>query len=158
MQTLLHNLFEECALNYPDAQALISGEGRLSYRELDMRANQLAAFLDVQGVTAGKYVRIFLYRSIDLITAILAVLKCGAAYVPLEPTYPSRHIGFLLDDLDASLLITNEELLSFLPDITTEVVCIDLIASQIRNFSADSTSDTTSGDSTAVVLYTSGST
>ncbi|MFP1890397.1 amino acid adenylation domain-containing protein [Lonsdalea quercina] len=106
-QKSLPALFEERARRHPDAQALMCGEQRLSYGELDARANQLAGRLVDMGVRPGSRVAIALARSRELIVAILATLKAGGAYVPLDGGYPQAHLQFILADSASEVLITD---------------------------------------------------
>ncbi|HSN88447.1 MAG TPA: amino acid adenylation domain-containing protein, partial [Thermoanaerobaculia bacterium] len=106
----LHHRFEEQADRTPDAVAVSAGEERLTYRELDERANGIAHHLLDRGVRPGDRVALKLDRSASLVAAILGVLKTGAAYVPLDPTYPADRVAFALADSGASVLLTEEDL------------------------------------------------
>ena len=103
---LLHELFEQQADACTDKIALACGDERLTYGELERRANQLARFLRSRGVRRGDYVGLWLPRSMDAHIALLAILKAGAAYVPLDPEYPAERVGFILSDCQASALVT----------------------------------------------------
>jgi non-ribosomal peptide synthetase-like protein len=107
---LLHELFEQQTDACPDKIALASGDEQLTYGELERRANQLARFLRSRGVRRGDYVGLWLPRSMDAHIALLAILKTGAAYVPLDPEYPAERVGFILSDCQASALVTTSEL------------------------------------------------
>ena len=102
----LHRLFEEQADRAPDAPAVSMGSERLTYRELDERANRLAHHLLARGVRPGDRIALRLERSAGLVVAVLAVLKTGAAYVPLDPAYPTERLAFALEDSGATLEIT----------------------------------------------------
>ncbi|QJB31839.1 non-ribosomal peptide synthase/polyketide synthase [Chitinophaga oryzae] len=104
------DLFREQVAARPDAVALNSAEGELSYRILDERSNRLAHYLQQQGVAAGSLVPVCLERSPDLVVAMLAVIKTGAAYVPVDPSYPAARIRFMLEDTGAAVVICNEEI------------------------------------------------
>ncbi len=103
----LHQPFEAQAARTPDAVALVAGEERLTYRELDRRANQLAHHLGDRGVGAESMVGIAMRRSADLVVSILATLKAGGAYVPLDPEYPAERLAFILADSRAPVLIVD---------------------------------------------------
>lgn len=103
----LHHFFEESAAKYPDNIALVCDGLVLSYQELDSRANQLAHYLQQQSITQGNVVGILLERSIECYISILAVLKVGAAYVPIEIEYPDDRINYILDDLPFKAVITS---------------------------------------------------
>jgi amino acid adenylation domain-containing protein len=102
----LHDLFAAQAQRTPDATALVSGAQHLSYAELNARANQLAHYLRECGVGMGVPVGLCLERSLDLVVALLGVLKAGAAYVPLDPTYPHERLAFMLADAGVTVLLT----------------------------------------------------
>ena len=106
----LHRLFEDQADRAPDAPAVSMGSERLTYRELDERANRLAHHLLASGVRPGDRVALRLERSAGMVAAVLAVLKTGAAYVPLDPAYPAERLAFALEDSGATLEITAADL------------------------------------------------
>ncbi|MCA1693378.1 MAG: AMP-binding protein, partial [Actinobacteria bacterium] len=105
--TTLPQLFEQQVIRTPHNTALIFGNTELSYTQLNTRANQLAHLLIQRGVGPEQFVALALPRSIDMITAILAVLKTGAAYLPLDPDYPPARIAFMLQDAAPTLLVTS---------------------------------------------------
>ncbi|MEV5098970.1 non-ribosomal peptide synthase/polyketide synthase, partial [Streptomyces rochei] len=104
--TPLHELITEQAHRTPDATAVACGDTSLTYAELDARANQLARHLLEQGVGAEDFVAITLPKSLDAITSMLAVLKTGAAYLPIDPDYPAERITYILDDARPALTLT----------------------------------------------------
>jgi amino acid adenylation domain-containing protein len=108
----LTSLFEQQVASTPDALALRFGESALTYRELNDRATRLADFVSRHGAGPGSYVAICLNRSVELIVAILAVLKAGAAYLPLDPNYPETRLNFMLKDSGARLMIARRDDLS----------------------------------------------
>ncbi|GAA1079525.1 amino acid adenylation domain-containing protein [Kitasatospora arboriphila] len=155
----VHGLFEEQAVRAPDASAVVCGEVRLTYGELDRRANRLARHLAGLGLGPGGFAAVALGRSTELITALLAVLKTGAAYVPLEPTGPDRTIRHVLADAAPAVVVTEEVHRVRLADSGEgALLCLDTSAA-----AAASEDDgplavgLTSGDP-ACVFYTSGST
>jgi non-ribosomal peptide synthetase component F len=101
----LPELFERQAATSPAALALVSGQEELSYSELDKRANRLARHLIAQGIGPEQIVAILLERSSEMIVSLIAVLKAGAAYLPMDPSYPAERLGFMLEDSSASLII-----------------------------------------------------
>jgi len=101
-----HEVFERQARCTPEATALVCGESRVSYAELDAAANQLAHVLAGRGVRRGELVGVYLERGVELVTAVLAVLKAGAAYVPLDPGHPAERISALLDQVRPSLVLS----------------------------------------------------
>ncbi|TCP59055.1 amino acid adenylation domain-containing protein [Tumebacillus sp. BK434] len=106
----LHQHFEDQAARTPDAEAVICGAERLTYRELNERANQLANYLQAQGVVPETLVAISVERTPWMVIATLAVLKAGGAYVPIDPTYPEERIATMLRVSDPALVLTDEKL------------------------------------------------
>ncbi|TCP54572.1 amino acid adenylation domain-containing protein [Tumebacillus sp. BK434] len=104
-----HQLFAEQAARTPDAEAVITATERLTYRELDERANRLAHYLQKQGVAPESLVALCLERTTWMITAVLAVLKAGGAYVPIDPTYPPDRIATMLGVCTPPLLLTDQD-------------------------------------------------
>jgi amino acid adenylation domain-containing protein len=152
----LHELFVEQAARTPEAVAVSSGSERISYRELDRRSNQLARLLNVLGVETGTFVGICLDRSIDLLVALLGVLKSGAAYVPIEPTYPPGRQEFMLADVQARVLLTQEQYADAVDPQGAKVVCVD--RDLFDRQAADPLLLSHDPDQLAYVIYTSGST
>jgi glutamate-1-semialdehyde aminotransferase len=114
----LSELFEAQAENTPDQIAVTFADERLTYRELNERANKLAHYLRRQGVETETSVGVLLERSVDLIVTVLGILKAGGAYVPLDPSYPGERLSFMLDDSGAALLLTTERLADLVPTAT----------------------------------------
>ncbi|HEY5812549.1 MAG TPA: condensation domain-containing protein, partial [Terrimicrobiaceae bacterium] len=104
----LEKLFEQQALERPEAVALVEEKESYSYAELNRRANQFAAYLRAKGVTGGMRVGVCLERSSEMIWAVVGILKAGAAYVPLDPTYPKERLSFMISDAQASFVVTGE--------------------------------------------------
>jgi amino acid adenylation domain-containing protein len=107
----LPDLFEQQVAGTPDALALVCGDERLSYRELDERANRLARHLLSKGIHADQIVAILMDRSTEMLVSLLAVLKVGAAYLPMDPTYPVARLAFMLADSQAILVISTTSIL-----------------------------------------------
>ncbi len=103
---LIHQPFESAVDWQPEAPALIAGKVRLTYRELDARANQLAHALQRKGARAGRFVAICVGRRAELLVALLAVAKSGAAFLPLDPRYPASRLCFTLEDSEACCVVT----------------------------------------------------
>ncbi|WP_196765016.1 condensation domain-containing protein, partial [Xanthomonas graminis] len=112
----LHSLFEQQVAQAPHAIAVVHEDLVLSYADLDARANQLAHHLIAHGIGPEDRVALFLQRGVDLIVSLLAVLKSGAAYVPLDPAYPAQRLAFMLDDAQPRLLLTHRALAANLPN------------------------------------------
>ncbi|MFD2168557.1 non-ribosomal peptide synthase/polyketide synthase [Tumebacillus lipolyticus] len=155
-----HHLFEAQVEKTPDRIALAFEEERISYAELNARANRLARHLQQQGVQPDTLVGIFLDRSPEMIVSVLAVLKAGGGYVPLDPAYPADRLSYMLEDTQVPLIITQSELADRLPqhDHTVTLICLDQNARSIEAESADNVRSSTGPEHLAYVIYTSGST
>ncbi|MBV9773057.1 MAG: AMP-binding protein, partial [Gemmatimonadetes bacterium] len=120
-----HHLFERHAAATPDAPAVLYGEARLSYAELDARTRRLAARLRALGVGPETRVGVCAERSPDLVAAFLGVLRAGGTYVPLDPAYPRERLAYMLGDAAVSVLLTRGALLERLPEHGARVVLLD---------------------------------
>ncbi|MBW7477859.1 amino acid adenylation domain-containing protein, partial [Paenibacillus oenotherae] len=156
-KTTIQHLFEEQVAIRPEQTALVMGETRLSYDELNERANRLARELRESGVAAESVVGLIAERSIEMVVAILAVLKAGGAYLPIDPDYPQERIVYMLEDSKAELLLVQEhladraaiwagKLLKLLPD------------ERGRAGSGAPLAQLSTADNLAYIIYTSGST
>lgn len=141
----------------PDAIALSCKEDQLSYRALNMRANQLGHHLRALGVGLETRVGLCLNRSIDLIVAMLAILKVDAAYVPLDPAYPHDRLVFMLQDAGVQVLITEQPLFEQLA-LAGSVICLDCDAAQIAAQPLTDPISCATAENLAYIIYTSGST
>ncbi|HEX5707564.1 MAG TPA: condensation domain-containing protein, partial [Pyrinomonadaceae bacterium] len=121
----VHELFEAHAQETPDAEALVFDEERVSYAELDGRANKLARHLRGLGVGPESRVGVSLTRSIEMVVALLAVLKAGGAYVPLDPNHPRERLRQMLEDAEVKVILTQTHLADRLPTTEAEVVRLD---------------------------------
>ncbi|MCP4657472.1 MAG: amino acid adenylation domain-containing protein, partial [bacterium] len=153
----IHELFEEQVKRTPEAIAVVFDEQKLSYAELNARANQLAHTLRARSMDADDLVGLCVERSPEMVVGMLGILKAAAAYVPLDPTYPQERLAFMLEDSGVSVLLTQERLLELLPEHEIEVLCLDRDASAIASASTESPPATATADHLAYVIYTSGS-
>ncbi|MGJ3256511.1 MAG: amino acid adenylation domain-containing protein, partial [Alcanivorax sp.] len=150
-------LFSRQATQRGDAIALVHGETRLSFAELEARSNQLAQYLLQHGVKPDDVVGVSFERGTTMIVAFLAVLKAGGAFLPLDPGYPKDRLHYMLEDSGATLLLTSSDLIGTLPVVeTVKPVAVDRLA--LSGFSAESVGITPHPDQLAYVIYTSGST
>ncbi|WP_139268474.1 amino acid adenylation domain-containing protein, partial [Pseudomonas aeruginosa] len=157
VQGTLQQRFEEQVRQRPQAVALILDEQRLSYGELNARANRLAHCLIARGVGADVPVGLALERSLDMLVGLLAILKAGGAYLPLDPAAPEERLAHILDDSGVRLLLTQGHLLERLPRQTgVEVLAIDGLV--LDGYAESDPLPTLSADNLAYVIYTSGST
>jgi amino acid adenylation domain-containing protein len=154
----LHALFEARAGRTPDAIALSFRDERLSYRDLDARANRLARYLRSRGVGPEKLVAISMPRSVDLVVALLAVLKAGGAFVPIDPDYPQERTSFMLRDSNAVVVLTADGLLGGIDAGAACRIDLDLVAHAISREAATPFDGGAAPDNLAYVIYTSGST
>ncbi len=151
-------LFEKQVASMPDAVAVEFKKESLTYRALDARANQLAGFLFRQGVRPETRVGICLKRSPEMICAVLAVLKCGGVYVPLDASYPNERISYILDDAEVKLLITEESLLPNLPENLPSPLVLDREADVVFAGSTNRHPGIADERNLVYITYTSGST
>jgi amino acid adenylation domain-containing protein len=154
----LHWLFEARAAAAPDSTALIFGEERLSYRQLNARANQLAHRLRRLGIGPDSLVSICLERSVEMVVAVLGVLKAGGAYVPLDPASPAERLAWLLEDSRSPVLITSRTLLERLPSHAAKLLVLDDEREALARESDANPYITATTHHLAYVIYTSGST
>ncbi len=175
----IHQLFEEQAKRRPNGVGVLFEGQRLTYQELDLRANRLAHYLGKRGVGPEVLVGICMERSLEMIVALLGVLKAGAAYVPLDPHYPKERLAFMLEDAGASVLITRSSLVSQLPGVNVDgrptmdkdnqhrsaaiggpysMVYLDTDWNAIIQESGENPAVAVDAENLAYVIYTSGST
>ena len=154
----IHQLFEAQVERTPDAVAVTFEEKSLTYAQLNRKANQLAHFLQQQGVGPEVPVGICVERSLEMVVGLLAILKAGGAYVPLDLTYPVERLAFMLADTQAPVLCTQQQFVTKLPRYGGHVVCLDTDAAKIAQESEDNPVSTVTGNCLAYVIYTSGST
>jgi amino acid adenylation domain-containing protein len=154
----LHALFEAQVERTPDATAVVCEEERLSYRELNARANQLAYHLRKLGVGAEVLVGICMERSVEMMVALLGILKAGGAYVPLDPAYPEERLAFMIKDSGLQVLITHEPFRSTLTDQVEKLVRMDKDWPVISQEGRENLASEIEPENLAYVIYTSGST
>ncbi|WP_422404059.1 amino acid adenylation domain-containing protein, partial [Pseudomonas sp. GZD-209] len=155
LQRSVQQLIAEQVARTPDAEALVFGEQRLSYAQLDARANQLAHCLIGQGVGPDVLVGIAAERSVEMVVGLLAILKAGGAYVPLDPEYPSERLSYMFEDSGIALLLTQSHLQLPLP-AGLKVLLLDQLA--LDGYPAHAPAVAVSPENLAYVIYTSGST
>ncbi|EEL67377.1 hypothetical protein bcere0026_56870 [Bacillus mycoides] len=158
-QVTIHELFEQQAMIYPNSIAVTYEKGKVTYRELNERANQLAHYLQKKGVGPDTLVGLCVERSLEMIVGILGILKAGGAYVPLDPTYPEQRLQYILEDAGIQLFVTQESLkeLKWLPE-NIKSICLDRDRDEIGQESKTLPFSDVSSQNLAYVIYTSGST
>lgn len=122
---LLHELFEQTAETYPGKIALMCADGRMTYAEVERRANQLARHLRRRGVKRSDCVGVLLPRSLEVCVTLLGILKAGAAYVPLDPGFPAERVAFVLADSQARALVTTKTLAAKATSFNGEIIVLD---------------------------------
>ncbi|MCW1886942.1 amino acid adenylation domain-containing protein [Luteolibacter flavescens] len=152
--TTLSNLVAEVASRYPDKIAIHCGDDTLTHAALDQRATAIAARLQTAGVKRGDLVGIHLERSPDMVAGLLGILKCGAAYVPMDPAFPAERLAFMVEDARMPLILSQTTLHKELPSSQAQVILVDQILGEGNGFTP------VEGDpeDLAYVIFTSGST
>src|SRR5689334_5825947 len=153
-----HELFELRASATPDAIAVRFKGEKLSYRELNARANQLGRWLGLKGVGREDRVVVCVEPGFEIVVALLAILKRGAVYVPLDPSYPVARIQAMLEDTKPALVLTLSELASKLPFADLRTLELDRTAHVLGGLSAENLRLRVEPQQTAYVYYTSGTT
>ncbi len=154
----LHSLFEQQATRSPESIAVVFQDQRLTYRELDHRANQLARYLIRHGIGPDIPVGVCTQRSLEMVVALLGTLKAGGAYVPIDPGYPGDRVVFMLKDSQAPVLLTQAVVAETLTEQHARIVCLDRDWPIIAGEPADSGGSGVEPGHLAYIMYTSGST
>jgi amino acid adenylation domain-containing protein len=155
----LHEIFEEQARRTPEAIAVAHHDERLSYAQLNAKANQLAHYLRSRKIGPESLVGLCMERSIEMIVALFGILKAGGAYVPLDPQWPRERLSLMLEEMKLPVLLTQQHLVEQLPKVSTEVVCLDSGWQAIaRQRKVNPAGVGTGPENLAYMIYTSGST
>ena len=154
----LHQVFEAQVARTPDVVAVSCADTRLTYRELNRRANQVAHYLQGLGVGPEGLVGLCMERSLDMVVGLLGILKAGGVYVPLDPSYPPERLTFMVEDSCVPVLLTQKCLQPRLVAPGVDVICLDTEWPQIASQSDQNPRSRVTADNAAYVLYTSGST
>ncbi len=154
----IHEIIAAQAARTPDAIAVAFEDKQLSYRELDAASNQLAHRLRALGAGPDVLVALCCERSAEMLVGMLGILKSGAAYVPLDPAYPSDRIAYMLEDSQAHILVTQEAVLGELPETRADIVCLDRDAASLAKEATTPVASGATSANLAYCIYTSGST
>lgn len=154
----LHELFAAQVERTPNAIAVTFEQQKITYQELNARANQLAHYLQTQGVKLETLVGVCVERSLEMVVCLLGILKAGGAYVPIDPEYPQERIAYMLEDSQVKVLITQEKLLNEIPQHQAHTICIDTEWDKIFTQPNINPHSDVKPDNLAYVIYTSGST
>jgi len=160
-EELIHQLFEAQAQRTPNARALIWNDQCVTYRELNRAANRVARYLRSLGIRADDRIALCVERNLQMVVGMLAILKAGAAHVPLDPSYPRERLAYMLEDCKPRVLLTQLHLKDSLPPVRAETVLLDDLSSrQTRgdDLNLDAREVGLTPRSLAYVIYTSGST
>lgn len=157
-QVCTHELFEQQVALNPEAVALVFGKRRVSYGELNERANRVAHYLRRRGVGPDMLVGVCLERSPEMVVALLAVWKAGGAYVPLDPSYPPERLSFMVEDAQTLLLLTEEKCRPLFSTANDRVICLDRDWPLLSKEPGDNPASLANPSNLAYVIYTSGST
>lgn len=159
---LIHEMFEQQARLSPNTLALLHGQRSLTYGELNVRANQLARYLRAQGVGADQIVGICVERSPEMVIGVLGILKAGAAYMPLDPSYPRERLQYMIEDAAPNAVLVQESLQEALQPSRPKSIVLEQRKRQIAAFDTENLSaaecDTRNPQRLLYVIYTSGST
>jgi amino acid adenylation domain-containing protein/non-ribosomal peptide synthase protein (TIGR01720 family) len=150
--------FEKQAKENPQNTAVLFKNESLTYQELEERANQLAHFLIAKGIGAEKTVGVCLERSLEMVIATVAVVKTGAAYVPLDPEYPAERIRYMIEDSKAELLLTTADFISLFVENNNLVIDLNMIKDEIAEKPKTNPENKVVADNLFYIIYTSGST
>lgn len=153
----LTDLLRKQAASTPNNIALEFYDSKITYHELDNKVNQLAHYLKAEGVETGDFIAISISRSPELLYTLLAIIQCGAAYLPLDPEYPKDRLEFMLTDSGAKALVTSKKIAASLPSWSSTLFIEDAMSS-LDKYTTTPLSLTVSSDDLLYILYTSGST
>ena len=154
----IHQLFAERARQQPENVAVVFQNHRLTYAQLEARANQLAYHLQGLGVGPEVPVAICMDRSLEMVVGILGILKAGGAYVPLDPEYPKERLAYMMEDARTQVLLTQNTLRESMPELGIAVVCVDSGWETIARHGKSTPQANATAANLAYVIYTSGST
>ncbi|MEW6732307.1 MAG: amino acid adenylation domain-containing protein [Acidobacteriota bacterium] len=154
----IHELFQAQVERTPDAVAIVFNDEELTYKELDIKANQLAHYLRSLGVSSEKLVGIYLERSLEMVIGLLGILKAGGGYLPLDIDYPQERLAYMLGDTKPVALLTQRKLIDGLPQYSAPLVCIDDDWELIEQQNKEVLVSEVSSENLIYIIYTSGST
>jgi amino acid adenylation domain-containing protein len=154
----VQDLFEAQVERTPDAVAVVHKDQKLTYAQLDRRANQLAHYLQAHGIGPDSLIGLCMGRSLEMIVGLLGVLKAGGAYVPLDPTLPQHRLALMLEETEVPVLLTQQHLRAMLPGIEGELLSLDSDWDRVSAESHEKPDRTVHSNNLAYVIFTSGST
>src|SRR5690606_2294114 len=152
------HLVAENAQNYPGKVAVRFREASLNYGELNTKANQMAGYLMSEGIEKGDRIAIAVDRSTDMLICLLAIMKAGATYIPVDPAYPKARIGYMLSDASAKLLITQANYKDLFGTDPIRQLVLEEIMPLLPDYPVTNPELEVGGNDLAYIIYTSGST
>ncbi len=152
-----HHEVEKQSQRTPDAVAVVFGDSTLTYQELDKQSNQVARYLQDEGISSGDLVGVCLERSQQMLVVLLGIWKAGAGYVPMDPAYPTERLAYMCEQSQLKLVITQSELVDRVAAFEKPTLSIDQ-ADTVKSQSDKPVACTVAAEDTAYVIYTSGST
>lgn len=154
----LHHIFEKQVQEVPERTALIFDSEKMSYKELNEKANKLANFLIKEGTKKEDLIALFMDRSFEMVISLLGILKTGAAYVPIDPDYPKERAIYILKDTGAKFLLTTNGMKEKVTDFNSNIIYLDNYWQKISLESKENPKIDINEENIAYVIYTSGST
>lgn len=154
----LHTIFENHAANFPNRTAVVCGKESVNYQDLNLQANQLAQYLKELGAGPEVPVGILLDRSINVVVAIIAIMKSGSAFLPLDPTLPEKRLNHMIVDSNTELIITVKQHAQIIPKQLKRIIFLDADAEVISSKPAKNPELNVKPENLVYILYTSGST
>ncbi|MED4546102.1 AMP-binding protein, partial [Lysinibacillus sphaericus] len=152
----IHEIFEEQAQRAPEQVAVVYEQDKLTYKELNQRANQLARYLREKGVKEESIVGIMMDRSLEMMISILGVLKAGGAYLPIDKTYPKDRVDFMLQDTNTQWVLCQKDVENTLRENNVSIITLD--DSEIYKQETSNPNYNITGKTLAYIIYTSGTT
>ncbi|WP_411818964.1 amino acid adenylation domain-containing protein [Hyphococcus formosus] len=158
-ESLAFQYFETVAHQIADKTAIICDGQTISFDDLSVRSNKIANYLQQAGIGAGDYVGVVLERSIDMVAVMLGIWKAGAAYLPLDPSFPESRLRYMLNDAGAKMVVASDDTCDVIPEITTRIINLDEEDEEIDAASGDEVPIASwDAENPAYIIYTSGST
>ncbi|HLP88085.1 MAG TPA: amino acid adenylation domain-containing protein [Nostocaceae cyanobacterium] len=154
----VHELFTAQVQRTPNAVAVVAGDEQITYEELEQKSNQLANYLQSLGIGSEMLVGVLCDRTLSMITVLLAIVKSGAAYIPLDPSFPPDRLAFMLEDSQTPFLLTQQHLLPFFPPHSAQVICLDSDWCNIATQPHTPPNTSIQPENLIYTIYTSGST
>lgn len=155
---LLHRLFEKQVEKRPDEVAVSYNQEKLTYNQLNQRANQLARYMIDKGIKRNSVVAIHMDRSMEMVISLLAALKAGCSYLPLDPQYPNDRLLFMYEDSKASFLLTQSIYKNIFCNNEVPVICVDIEMDNVMGYPLNNLGSFNESEDIAYIIYTSGST